>query len=170
MKKLVQLLAGGVAVIVVATLIGVAHNAVRSTPLELVPNLEASEPTGGVEDAAERRLSQGPISVEGMKQIVEEGLTFVVDARGASDYARGHIPGAISMPYEDLASRLPTLLADLPPDQPVVCYCTGPDCDLGELLATELRIMGYQDVRVFVGGWEHWTEAGFGAVTGTEPE
>ncbi len=46
------------------------------------------------------------ISVDAMRQMKAEAAPFVlVDVRGQSDYAREHIPGAISLPRSELAAR-----------------------------------------------------------------
>ena len=42
----------------------------------------------------------------------------VIDVRGPDEYAAGHLPGALHIPAEELASRL----EEIPPDRPVVTY------------------------------------------------
>ncbi|PXY22727.1 ArsR family transcriptional regulator [Prauserella muralis] len=54
----------------------------------------------------------------------ESGEVVVLDVRPREEYAAGHIPGAVSVPVDELASRL----ADLPADQEVVAYCRGAYC------------------------------------------
>ena len=44
---------------------------------------------------------------------------FVLDVRTPQEYAEGHVPGAVNVPYDQLASRL----ADIPKDKDVVLYC-----------------------------------------------
>jgi rhodanese-related sulfurtransferase/DNA-binding transcriptional ArsR family regulator len=53
------------------------------------------------------------------------GIT-VLDVRPREEYAAGHIPGAVSVPLEELAGRL----AELPADQEIVAYCRGAYCVL----------------------------------------
>ncbi|WP_439659508.1 ArsR/SmtB family transcription factor [Lentzea sp. HUAS TT2] len=55
---------------------------------------------------------------------VRSGRAMVIDVRPAEEYAAGHIPGAVSVPLDELADRL----ADLPADQEVVAYCRGAYC------------------------------------------
>lgn len=52
------------------------------------------------------------------------GEVTVIDVRPREEYAHGHIPGALSIPYEELADRLD----ELPEDLEVVAYCRGPYC------------------------------------------
>jgi len=53
------------------------------------------------------------------------GVT-VLDVRPREEYAAGHVPGAISVPLDELPERL----ADLPADQEIVAYCRGEYCVL----------------------------------------
>src|SRR5688500_5593399 len=48
----------------------------------------------------------------------------ILDARPATEYAAGHIPGAISVPIEALNRRL----KQLPKGKEYVAYCRGPYC------------------------------------------
>jgi rhodanese-related sulfurtransferase/DNA-binding transcriptional ArsR family regulator len=54
------------------------------------------------------------------------GDIVVVDVRPADEYAAGHLPGAVSIPLDELASRL----AEIPADVEVVAYCRGRYCVL----------------------------------------
>ena len=52
------------------------------------------------------------------------GTVVVLDVRPAPEYVAGHIPGAVSIPIDELPARL----AELPPDAEVIAYCRGPYC------------------------------------------
>jgi rhodanese-related sulfurtransferase/DNA-binding transcriptional ArsR family regulator len=52
--------------------------------------------------------------------------TTVLDVRPPEEYAAGHIPGALSVPLDELRNRL----AELPADQEIVAYCRGAYCVL----------------------------------------
>ncbi|MCE7004599.1 metalloregulator ArsR/SmtB family transcription factor [Kibdelosporangium philippinense] len=54
----------------------------------------------------------------------ESGEVVVLDVRPHEEYQAGHIPGAISIPVEELADRL----AEIPADQEIVAYCRGAYC------------------------------------------
>ncbi|WP_373560094.1 rhodanese-like domain-containing protein [Rhodococcus sp. ACPA1] len=54
------------------------------------------------------------------------GKVTVLDVRPREEYEAGHIPGAVSVPWDELADRL----ADLPEDQEIVAYCRGAYCVL----------------------------------------
>jgi rhodanese-related sulfurtransferase/DNA-binding transcriptional ArsR family regulator len=67
------------------------------------------------------------------------GELVVLDVRPAEEYAAGHIPGAVSIPVDQLADRV----AELPAGVPVVAYCRGRFCvfahDAVRLLTAEGR-------------------------------
>ncbi len=78
---------------------------------------------------------------------------FIVSVRSPEDYAKGHIPGAINIPWKQIAK--PESLAMLPADQPIVVYCyTG---HTGQIAATVLRMLGY-DVQNLKFGMMGWTQ------------
>lgn len=63
---------------------------------------------------------------EELMQAAAEGQALVLDVRPAEEYAAGHVPGAVSIPLEQLADRL----AEIPADREVVAYCRGRYCVL----------------------------------------
>ncbi|MFF9158430.1 rhodanese-like domain-containing protein [Streptomyces sp. NPDC014846] len=56
---------------------------------------------------------------------VKAGTATVIDVRPTEEYAAGHIPGALSIPLEELEARL----AELPAAE-IVAYCRGINCVL----------------------------------------
>ncbi len=63
----------------------------------------------------------------------------IVSVRKAEDYAKGHIPGAINIPWKDIAKI--DNLKKLDPQRPIVTYCyTG---HTGAVACTVLNILGY---------------------------
>jgi rhodanese-related sulfurtransferase/DNA-binding transcriptional ArsR family regulator len=69
----------------------------------------------------------------------EAGEVVVLDVRPALEFAHGHIPGAVSIPIDELPARL----SELPDDVEVVAYCRGAYCvfahDAVRLLAAHGR-------------------------------
>ena len=58
-------------------------------------------------------------SVDELKARIDTGVPLkIIDVRGYGDYARGHLPGAVSVPL----GVLPYSLEDIPNDVPVVLY------------------------------------------------
>ena len=76
----------------------------------------------------------------------------IVDVRRADEYAKGHIPGAILIPNEEIGTEQPEELPDK--NQIILVYCrTG---RRSKEAAQKLADMGYVNVYEF-GGIEDWT-------------
>ncbi len=167
MRNLISNLLGGVAILVVATLLGIVVNAVRPNGVALIQSgapvstAQHVEHTDSVAADTTHALAEGAISLSEMKRRFDEGVAIILDARDASEYEQGHIPGAINIPYDRIPEYFDVLQSQVPMDAEVICYCRSVTCDFSDQLATELKVIGYQDVSVFSGGWEQWTNAGY---------
>jgi rhodanese-related sulfurtransferase/DNA-binding transcriptional ArsR family regulator len=75
---------------------------------------------------------------------VEAGDVLVLDVRPVEEYAAGHIPGAVSIPVEELAGRID----ELPEDIEVVVYCRGEYCVLAYDAVRLLSARGRRAVRL----------------------
>lgn len=69
----------------------------------------------------EREYSNVPrISLEELKQKFDAGAEMVIlDVRSKEEFDQGHIPGAISIPWEEIKDRY----TELPRDKEIVTYC-----------------------------------------------
>jgi rhodanese-related sulfurtransferase/DNA-binding transcriptional ArsR family regulator len=85
-----------------------------------------------------------PISRADLLQRLESGDVVVLDVRPPAEYRAGHIPGAISMPLDELAERM----AELPSDREIVAYCRGPYCFLAVDAVRELQKRGMRALRL----------------------
>jgi 3-mercaptopyruvate sulfurtransferase SseA len=163
MKSFFSEIAGGIVIIVIAALLGIIVNAVRPGGVSLIQRGApvSTIKSRAVPDSLATETVEGIVSLSEMKRIYDEGIAFIIDARSPSEYAAGHIPGAINIPHDRVPEYLDVLSSEVPMDMEVVIYCQGPACDFSDRLATEMKILGYQNVRVFPGGWEQWTAAGY---------
>lgn len=95
------------------------------------------------------------IKVKQLKnQLKKPNNVVLVDVREPSEYASGHIPGAINVPVRSLTKNLDKI----PTDKPVVLYCSsGHRTAIG---MTALRLLGYTNVRSFPLSINGWKEAG----------
>lgn len=68
---------------------------------------------------AERNHS-GDVAPGEWPALAEQGA-LLLDVRTAEEYASGHVPGAVNIPYDEISSRIGELGADR--GDPVVVYC-----------------------------------------------
>lgn len=69
---------------------------------------------------------------------VRSGRSVLLDVRPALEFAAGHVPGAISIPFGELQGRLD----ELPRDRGVVTCCRGPYCPMAVDAARLLTAAG----------------------------
>ena len=80
-----------------------------------------------------------------------------VDARPDADYAREHVPGAISLNEDRWNELLPGLLEAWSPEKKLVVYCSSQSCNASREVGRRLREEAQlKDVFVLEGGWEAW--------------
>lgn len=96
-----------------------------------------------------------PIGRDELVDRVQSGTVLVLDVRPTDEYRAGHIPGAISVPLDQIERRL----KDLPPEREVVAYCRGPYCVLAFEAVEILRARGRR-ARRLVDGFPEWRAAG----------
>lgn len=87
---------------------------------------------------------------------MRNGQVVVLDVRAASEYEAGHIPGARSIPLEQLESALKSI----PRSKEIVAYCRGLYCGLAEDAVALLRSKGYRASRIH-DSIVDWKDAGF---------
>ena len=81
----------------------------------------------------------------------------LIDVRSHEAFARGHVPGAVSIPHGKLiASRL----AEYSADTLFVVYCAGPHCNGAARGALKLAKLG-RPVKLMAGGITGWLDEGF---------
>ena len=98
------------------------------------------------------------ITVDDVKPRIDRGEQFnLLDVREESEFAAGHLPGAVHMGRgvieRDIEKRFPDTDAEL------VLYCGGGY--RSALTAESLQKMGYTNVKSMDGGFRGWTEKGY---------
>jgi rhodanese-related sulfurtransferase/DNA-binding transcriptional ArsR family regulator len=104
-----------------------------------------------------------PIARDELVRRAKRGEVVVLDLRPAEEYAAGHIPGALSVPLDDLEAQL----ALLPSRAEIVAYCRGPYCVLAPRGVAVLTRHGYR-ARRLEDGFPEWRLAGLPVATGAE--
>lgn len=101
------------------------------------------------------RDSLEPVSRLELMERVKAGLVTVLDVRPEDEFALGHVPGALNIPFSQLEKRL----AEIAPDQAIVAYCRGPYCVLSYEAVALLRTRGF-DAHRLEDGLPEWRAAG----------
>jgi rhodanese-related sulfurtransferase/predicted transcriptional regulator len=90
-----------------------------------------------------------------LKRRLRRRDVVLLDVRPAPEYDAGHIPGALSVPIDDL----PRQLRDLPADADVIAYCRGPYCVYADQAVRTLTKRGRRAARL-EDGYPEWARAG----------
>ena len=88
----------------------------------------------------------------------------ILDTRPASEYVAGHIPGAISVPVDELKRRLEHLAKG----KEYVAYCRGPYCVYADRAVELLKANGRR-ARRLRDGFPEWRAAGLPVTSGSHP-
>ena len=174
----IALLAKASGIVVLGAGLGLGVNALRADGLALRGALAAEDGGAAREGAAREGAAAGSCSAGPATQVPEvsldearvlygkPGVTFV-DARSRADYERGHVKGAVPLPYEAAALAAGQSSLPVPKAHRLIVYCEYVNCQLSTLLAQLLSQSGCERVRVLKGGYPAWAAAGL--PTGTEP-
>lgn len=146
--------------VVTACVIGIAVNIIRPDGLAFVGDWAVQ---ARVADAAGNSLT---IDLDEAAGLFERQAVLFLDARPQSQYAGGHIQGALSLPWQEVDRYFMDLAERLDGASAIITYCDGESCDLSHELAFFLEEMGFENVRVLVNGWTVWQQAGLPTETG----
>ena len=86
----------------------------------------------------------------------EEDLV-IVDVLGEEYYEKEHVPGAINIPFEEIASEA---LQRFDKDQHIVVYCKNKACTASPAAAEKLTDLGFEHVYDFDLGLQGWKDSG----------
>jgi rhodanese-related sulfurtransferase/DNA-binding transcriptional ArsR family regulator len=123
-----------------------ADPAVAHLWLELrgVAERQLAEVERALDAYRDRRHEFEAISAADLRERLRSNDVILLDVRPQAEYQAGHIPGAISMPYNEVEDRL----AELPTDKTIVAYCRGPYCVYADEALDILSIRGLDVARL----------------------
>lgn len=94
-----------------------------------------------------------------LRELLERGRrsdVVILDTRPSNEYRSGHIPGALSVPVDELQKHL----RKLPRSKEFVAYCRGPYCVYADRAVEILKASG-RKARRLKEGFPEWKAAGF---------
>jgi rhodanese-related sulfurtransferase/DNA-binding HxlR family transcriptional regulator len=101
------------------------------------------------------------ITREELASRLQRRNVIVIDVRPSAEYAAGHIPGARSVPPDQVRRDLRTI----PKDSEIVAYCRGPFCVYADDVVRSLRRHGVR-ARRLEDGFPEWKRAGHDIAVG----
>jgi rhodanese-related sulfurtransferase len=87
---------------------------------------------------------------------MKKGTVIVLDCRPIEEYRAGHIAGAVSIPYDEVARRM----RELPRGKEIVAYCRGAYCVYADQAVETLKAKRRKALRL-EDGFLEWRAAGF---------
>ncbi|MFG1343011.1 ArsR/SmtB family transcription factor [Xanthobacter autotrophicus] len=102
-----------------------------------------------------------PVGRADLVDRAQAGLVTVIDVRPREEFDLGHVPGAVSVPLEELDARL----AEFDPAMEIVAYCRGAYCLLAVEAVARLRARGFS-ARRMEDGMPEWRAAGLPVAAG----
>lgn len=104
----------------------------------------------------QHHASLEPIALEELMNRMEKGEVLLLDVRPADEYAMGHIPGAVSIPFKELENHLESLSVN----KEIVAYCRGPYCLMAAQAVEMLKSNGIKasHLKEGVHEWKRYVE------------
>ena len=145
-------------ILIVSALLGLANNyLVSDNPVTISterPRLKTAADSK-FEKELEPPAQPVVLDKEQLKRLLSRDNVVVIDARMPEEYASGHIPGAINIPFDQLGEHMAKVDA-LSQEKWLVAYCEGPPCDKGQQLAYVLFDVGFDKVAYYDAGLDDW--------------
>ncbi len=141
------------AIVVIALIAGLGSNAVRSNGIPVFSPASLESQANASQENPLR------VSLEKAAKLHKKEKAVFIDARPSSVYRKGHIKGALNIPWQ-MKEQYFEALEKIPADKPVVAYCDGEACDSSDNLARLLKDLGYEKARSLHNGWSRWKEKG----------
>lgn len=115
------------------------------------------------EDKKETEISKkdkielkGNVTFEVLKKYLNDPRVVIIDSREPELYKISRIGNAINIfPYQEPAEYFKAL-RNVPEGKTIIVYCEGGNCDLSHLVAKDLINLGYENVFLYLGGFNEW--------------
>lgn len=122
----------------------------------LVSQFPAAAPDAALTHFTQRLAFETDCSDVNASQQAGDVDYVLVDVRGETAFAAGHVPGAINIPHRLMDA---TFMAAYPRDTLFVVYCAGPHCNGVHRAAVRLAGLGFA-VKEMLGGVTGWLDEG----------
>lgn len=127
-----------------------AWKALRDLGVERIASVERL-----VKDFRQSKFKLESVTIDGLIKKIETGKVTILDVRPETEYNKGHIANAISIPFDELPGRL----KELPKRNEIIAYCRGPFCVFADEAVALLTKSGYKATRLEE-GFPDWAVLG----------
>jgi rhodanese-related sulfurtransferase len=124
-----------------------AWKALRELGVERIASIEKL-----VKNFRQSRSKGDSLSIDQLRKKLKDGKITILDVRPEQEFNAGHIANAISIPIDQLQTRL----KELPKRHEIIAYCRGPFCVYADEAVALLQKAGYKATRLEEGfpDWE----------------
>jgi len=99
------------------------------------------------------------ITLEEAEDLFSGGEALFIDSRDKKDFKKGHVLGAVNIPFVEHKEEALDLRS-IPLKKTLVVYCDGSECQSSVALSKVLHKKGFAPIKVFFGGWLEWQKKG----------
>ena len=97
-----------------------------------------------VKDFRQSKFKFEAVTINELIEKLKSERVTILDVRPESEYNKGHIANAVSIPIDELASRL----KELPKRNQIIAYCRGPFCVFADEAVALLTRAGFKATRL----------------------
>jgi rhodanese-related sulfurtransferase len=105
-------------------------------------------------------------SPEEFGRLLADRKIAVIDVRTVEEYQAGHIPGALSVPVDEIDARIDQIKGL---GKPIIAYCSCLAEESSLMAVASLNRLGVKGARALTGGYPAWASAGGRIVLGSSP-
>lgn len=116
-----------------------AWKALRELGVERIATIEKL-----VRDFRQSKFKFESVTIDGLLQKLESGKVTILDVRPQTEFNKGHIANAVSIPIDELKERM----SELPKRTEIIAYCRGPFCVYADEAVALLCKAGYKATRL----------------------
>ena len=127
-----------------------AWKALRELGVERIATIEKL-----VKDFRQSKFKFESVTIEGLLRKLESGKVLILDVRPQTEFNKGHIANAVSIPIHELKERM----GELPKRTEIIAYCRGPFCAYADEAVAILSKAGYNATRLEE-GFPDWSLIG----------
>ncbi|HPI19595.1 MAG TPA: rhodanese-like domain-containing protein [Candidatus Kapabacteria bacterium] len=119
-------------------------------------HLQQAAPKSKDDTKKEKNELKGNVTYETLKKYLNDPRVVIIDAREPELYHKSKIGNAINIhPYQEQSEYFKAL-RNVPDGKTIIVYCEGGNCDLSHIVANDLMNLGYENVLLYLGGFEEW--------------